>query len=76
MADEYDIVVAGGGMVGISLALKLGEALPDDTRILLSDLCIRGSLFKGLVQSPILAELAMPADDSCQAVLVMLTHIR
>ena len=35
MADEYDIVVAGGGMVGISLALKLGEALPDDTRILL-----------------------------------------
>lgn len=32
---QYDIVVAGGGMVGISLALRLGATLPDATRILL-----------------------------------------
>lgn len=35
MHDHYDIVIAGGGMVGISLALYLGEVLPTDTRICL-----------------------------------------
>lgn len=30
-----DIVIAGGGMVGVSLALALGATLPDKTRILL-----------------------------------------
>lgn len=30
-----DIVIAGGGMVGISLALYLAEVLPEDTRICL-----------------------------------------
>ena len=35
MSDRYDIVIAGGGMVGISLALYLGEVLPGDSRICL-----------------------------------------
>jgi len=35
MPDRYDIVIAGGGMVGASLALHLGEVLPPHTSILL-----------------------------------------
>lgn len=34
MAD-YDVVIAGGGMVGVSLALGLAAALPESQRILL-----------------------------------------
>jgi 2-octaprenyl-6-methoxyphenol hydroxylase len=33
--DHYDVVIAGGGMVGVSLALQLGESLPAAARILL-----------------------------------------
>jgi 2-octaprenyl-6-methoxyphenol hydroxylase len=32
---DYDIVIAGGGMVGVSLALCLAETLPQERRILL-----------------------------------------
>lgn len=35
MPDHADIVIAGGGMVGVSLALQLGAMLPDTTSILL-----------------------------------------
>ncbi len=35
MADYFDIVIAGGGMVGVSLALQLGAVLPSQTSILL-----------------------------------------
>ena len=35
MNDYYDIVIAGGGMVGISLALQLGCVLPPSTTLLL-----------------------------------------
>ncbi|MEZ5570517.1 MAG: 2-octaprenyl-6-methoxyphenyl hydroxylase [Halioglobus sp.] len=35
MPDCYDIVIAGGGMVGVSLALQLGAVLPLETSILL-----------------------------------------
>jgi 2-octaprenyl-6-methoxyphenol hydroxylase len=35
MTNDYDIVIAGGGMVGVSLALQLGGILPADTSILL-----------------------------------------
>ena len=35
MSTHYDIVIAGGGMVGISLALYLGETLSAETRICL-----------------------------------------
>ncbi|MFK8047375.1 MAG: 2-octaprenyl-6-methoxyphenyl hydroxylase [Halioglobus sp.] len=35
MIERRDIVIAGGGMVGVSLALQLGAALPDNIRILL-----------------------------------------
>ncbi len=35
MPDQFDIVIAGGGMVGLSLALQLDAVLPRDTSILL-----------------------------------------
>ena len=35
MSDYFDIVIAGGGMVGVSLALQLGAVLPAATTILL-----------------------------------------
>ena len=35
MSNYRDIVIAGGGMVGVSLALQLAHSLPEDTRILL-----------------------------------------
>lgn len=35
MSIYRDIVIAGGGMVGVSLALQLGAMLPNDTTILL-----------------------------------------
>ena len=35
MSNYRDIVIAGGGMVGVSLALQLGAVLPQDTTILL-----------------------------------------
>ena len=35
MSDSCDIVIAGGGMVGVSLALQLGAVLPAETSILL-----------------------------------------
>jgi 2-octaprenyl-6-methoxyphenol hydroxylase len=35
MSDSRDIVIAGGGMVGVSLALQLGALLPPETTILL-----------------------------------------
>ena len=35
MTEQRDIVIAGGGMVGISLALQLADSLPADSRICL-----------------------------------------
>lgn len=35
MPDSFDIVIAGGGMVGVSLALQLGAVLPSEKSILL-----------------------------------------
>lgn len=35
MPDSFDIVIAGGGMVGVSLALQLGAVLPPEKSILL-----------------------------------------
>lgn len=35
MSEQRDIVIAGGGMVGISLALQLAALLPDNIRILM-----------------------------------------
>jgi len=35
MAEHFDIVIAGGGMVGVSLALQLGAVLPTQSSILL-----------------------------------------
>ena len=35
MSEFRDIVIAGGGMVGVSLALQLAVVLPEETRICL-----------------------------------------
>lgn len=45
--DKRDIVIAGGGMVGVSLALQLGQALPEEISILL----VEGFAFPEPVQS-------------------------
>jgi len=45
MSINRDIVIAGGGMVGVSLALHLGVVLPADTTILL----VEGFPFPGVV---------------------------
>ena len=35
MSNYRDIVIAGGGMVGVSLALQLAHVLPEETSIML-----------------------------------------
>ena len=35
MSDYFDVVIAGGGIVGVSLALQLGAVLPREKSILL-----------------------------------------
>jgi 2-octaprenyl-6-methoxyphenol hydroxylase len=37
VSSTYDVAIVGGGMVGVSLALALGEALPGRGRILLAE---------------------------------------
>ena len=34
-ANDYNVAIVGGGMVGVSLALSLARSLPADARILL-----------------------------------------
>ena len=58
MRKDYDLVIAGGGMVGVSLALALAERLPSERRVLL----IEG--FPLPAQSPDFARDYSPSFDA------------